>query len=99
MVRIILESPTPQEMADWAAQFLEGFGYTVTRGQGPRPAETPQELADRLGVSRRHVLRRLTHPGCPPARVIYSQGARVSMIFATPELDEFMKRKLRSRPS
>lgn len=95
MVRIILESPSAQQLADWAAAYLAEHGWSVSRAQPP--PETPQQLAERLGLTRRHILRRLNHPGCPPVQRIRSRGERVSLIVATPELDEFLKRKLRTR--
>ena len=95
MVKVTFESPSAQQLADWAA-YLADHGWSVSRAQPP--AETPQQLADRLGLTRRHVLRRLNHPGCPPVQKVRSRGERVSMIVATPELDEFLKRKLRTGP-
>jgi len=93
MVRVTLESQSTQELADWAIRLLEDLGYVISRSE-PLP-ETPQQLADRLRLSRRHILRRLAHPGCPYVRVVHSRGARVSLIFATPELEAFLKQPLR----
>lgn len=93
MVRVTLESPSTQDLADWAIKLLDGLGYTVSPKQ--RAPETPQQLATRLNLSRRLILRRLAHPGCPQVRVVHSQGGRVSLIFATPEFEAFLKRLLR----
>ncbi len=94
MVRIIIESHGQKELTDWAVYYLEELGYTIAASQ-PLP-ETPQQLSARLHLSRRHVLRRLTHPGCPKVRVIHTKADRISLIFATPELDAFLKRRLRN---
>jgi hypothetical protein len=93
MVRVTLESPSTQDLADWAIKLLDGLGYAVSTKQ-PAP-ETPQQLARRLNLPRRHILRRLAHPGCPPVQVVHSRAGRVSLIFATPELEAFLKRPLR----
>jgi hypothetical protein len=95
MVRIIIESHSQKELTDWAVQYLEDMGYSIAASQ-PSP-ETPQQLSARLNLSRRHVLRRLAHPGCPKVRLIRGKADRISLIFATPELDEFLKRRLRDR--
>lgn len=97
MVRITFESDTPQQLTDWLINYLQGLGYNVSPQQ-PVP-ETPQQLAQRLGLSRRHILRRLAHPGCPRVRVVQSPAERVSLIYATPALDAFLTRPLRGSPS
>jgi len=88
MVRVIIESNSQRELTDWAVQYLEDLGYSIATSQ---PPETPQQLSARLDLSRRHVLRRLVHPGCPKVRFIRSKADRISLIFATPELDEFLQ--------
>jgi len=95
MVRVIIESHGQTELTDWAVRYLEDLGYTIAASQ-PAP-ETPQQLSTRLHLSRRHVLRRLSHPGCPKVRLIHTKADRISLIFATPELDAFLKRRLRNR--
>jgi hypothetical protein len=94
MVRVTLESPSTQDLADWAITLLDGLGYAVSPKHQP-PAETPQQLARRLNLPRRRILRRLAHPACPPVQVVHSRAGRVSLIFATPELEAFLKRPLR----
>ena len=93
MVRVTLESPSTQDLADWAIKLLDGLGYAVSPKQAT--PKTPQQLARRLNLSRRRILRRLSHPGCPEVQVVHSRGGRVSLIFATPEFEAFLKRPLR----
>jgi hypothetical protein len=95
MVRVTIDSHSQRELTDWAVKYLEDMGYSIAASQ-PTP-ETPQQLSARLHLSRRHVLRRLAHPGCPKVRFIRSKAERISLVFATPELDEFLKRRLRDR--
>jgi hypothetical protein len=94
MVRVTIESESQKELTDWALRYLADLGYVVSHSR--TLPETPQQLATRLNLSPRHILRRLAHPGCPQVRLLRSKGNRVSLIFATPELEEFLQRKFRN---
>jgi hypothetical protein len=94
MVRVIIESRSQQEITDWAIRYLSDLGYAVSPSEPI--GETAEELARRLNLSRRHVLRRLAHPGCPRVRIIRSPAQRISLIFATPQLEAFLKTRLRN---
>ena len=94
MVRVIIESHSQKELTDWAVRYLGDLGYTVTATQPL--AETPQDLAKRLNLSSRHILRRLAHPACPEVRVVRSRSKRISLIFANAQFEAFLKRKLRN---
>ena len=89
MIRVTLESESQKELTDWALSYLAGLGYVVSHSQAI--PETPQQLAARLNLSPRRILRRLSHPGCPKVRLFRSKGERVSLIYATPALEEFLK--------
>lgn len=94
MVRVTIESQTHQDIIDWALRYLQDIGYSVTRSLAQ--PETPEQLAARLTLTRRHVLRRLGHPACPQVHIIRSRANRVSLIVSNPQFEAFLKRKFRN---
>lgn len=80
---------------DLAVAVIESRGLKVVH-----PAEnweTSREFADRLGVTPKHIWKRLHDHGCPPFEASRGPKNRINYILTNPALDEWCKPRQRRK--